>query len=82
MGAAAIRGARALADCRTAAATPACQALRQGCPPSPGLAYTPHPGDGESQSFAAEELDGAQDNAASGSQERRQTTGQGKISQT
>jgi hypothetical protein len=42
----------------------------------------PHPGDGESQSFAAEELDGAQDNAASGSQERRQTTGRGKISQT
>jgi hypothetical protein len=39
------------------------------------------PGDGESQSFAAEELDGAQDRAASGSQERRQTTRQGKISQ-
>ncbi len=40
------------------------------------------PGDGESQSFAAEELDGAQDDAASGSQERRQTTRQRKISQT
>jgi hypothetical protein len=47
-----------------------------------GLAYVPRRGDGESQSFAAEELDGAQDDAASGSQERRQTTRQGKISQT
>jgi hypothetical protein len=40
------------------------------------------PGDGESQSFTAEELDGAQDDAASGFQERRQTTRQGKVSQT